>query len=122
MPPKNRPAAIAALARGSSTGQAAAESGISARTLRRWLAEDPDFAAEVANARTDMLDGAVGAITAAAGEAVTALRDALTDTDGRNRVQAARVLLDALLPLRESLELEQRLAALEAAEQDRGRR
>jgi hypothetical protein len=122
VPPKNRPAAIAALARGATHTQAAAESGISARTLRRWLAEDPDFAAEVAEVRTGLLDEAVGRITAAAGEAVETLRGALTDPDGRNRVQAARVLLDALLPLRESLDLEQRIAALEAAEQDKGHR
>lgn len=122
VPPKNRPAAITALARGATYDQAATESGISARTLRRWLAEDPAFVAEVAEVRTTLLDSAVGSITAAAGEAVETLRGALTDPDGRNRVQAARVLLDALLPLRESLELEQRLSALEAAEQDKGHR
>ncbi|MEV1054997.1 hypothetical protein ACFWZR_04620 [Streptomyces sp. NPDC059017] len=43
------------------------------------------------------------------------LVDALDNEKGQARVQAARVLLDAVLALRESLDLEQCLAALEAA-------
>ncbi|MGG8409951.1 hypothetical protein ACM614_26960 [Streptomyces sp. 12297] len=111
--PYNRPAAILALARGGSSEDAANDSGASGRTIRRWM-EDPDFQAEVRDTRTEILSTAVGQLAAGAAEAVTALRAALHDADGRNRVQAARVLLESCLSLRESLDLEQRLAALEA--------
>ncbi|MGA5339026.1 hypothetical protein ACPCK3_07405 [Streptomyces griseoincarnatus] len=114
----NRPAAILALARGDTSEEAAREAGVSGRTVRRW-AEDPDFQAEVRAVRTEMLQHAVGQLAAGAIEAVTALRDALKDADGRNRVQAARTLLDAVLALRESLDLEERIAAIEAADRDR---
>lgn len=111
----NRPAAIVALARGATSEEAARESGVSGRTVRRWM-EDPDFQIEVRDTRTEMLSAAVGQLAAGAAEAIATLRDALDDEDGRTRVQAARVLLDACLSLRESLDLEQRLAALEAAQ------
>ncbi|MFC3347765.1 hypothetical protein ACFOOM_10060 [Streptomyces echinoruber] len=121
MPKQARPAAIIALARGATSEEAARESGVSGRTIRRWM-EDPDFQIEVRDTRTEILSSAVGQLAAGAAEAVTTLREALRDADGRNRVQAARTLLDACLSLRESLDLEQRLAALEAAEEEARRR
>lgn len=113
----NRPAVIVALARGATSEEAAREAGVSGRTVRRWM-EDPDFLADVRDTRTELLQHAVGQLAAGAVEAVTTLREALRDADGRNRVQAARVLLDATLALRESLDLEERLAALEAAQKE----
>ncbi|WP_155059735.1 hypothetical protein [Streptomyces blattellae] len=119
---KGRTAAVFALAQGEPTSAAAKAAGVSTRTVERWCT-DPAFALEVRDMRTELLSTAVGQLAAGAAEAVTALRAALVDDDGRNRVQAARTLLDACLSLRESLDLEQRLAALEAAEDDReGRR
>jgi hypothetical protein len=115
MAPPNRPAAIVALARGATSEQAARDSGVSGRTVRRWM-EDPDFQLEVRDTRTEMLSAAVGRLSASAAEAIETLREALADDDGRTRVQAARVLLDACLSLRESLDLEQRIAALEATD------
>ncbi|WP_435272199.1 hypothetical protein [Streptomyces parvulus] len=115
---QNRPAAILALARGATSEDAAREAGVSGRTVRRW-AEDPDFQAQVRDARTEMLQYAVGQLAAGAIEAVTTLREALKDSDGRNRVQAAKTLLDATLALRESLDLEERIAAIEAADRER---
>jgi arginine/lysine/ornithine decarboxylase len=119
MPKPSRPAAVVALARGATSEEAARESGVSGRTVRRWM-EDPDFQIEVRDTRTEILSTAVGQLAAGAAEAVTTLRAALRDADGRNRVQAARTLLDAVLSLRESLDLEQRLAALESAKQAEG--
>jgi hypothetical protein len=51
---------------------------------------------------------------------VDTLVDALTTEKGQARVQAAKVLLDATLSLRESLDLEERIKAIEASTQDRG--
>jgi hypothetical protein len=115
---KGRTAAVLALAQGEPTSVAAAAAGVSKRTVERWC-NDSEFAFEVRDTRTELLNTAVGQLAAGAAEAVTALRAALVDDDGRNRVQAARTLLDAVLSLRESLDLEQRLAAIEAAEDDR---
>ncbi|MFE6742323.1 hypothetical protein [Streptomyces tubercidicus] len=119
---KGRTAAVLALAQGEPTRAAAKAAGVSTRTVERWCT-DPEFALSVRDTRTELLNTAVGQLAAGAAEAVTALRAALVDDDGRNRVQAARTLLDAVLSLRESLDLEQRLAAIEAAEDDKeGRR
>lgn len=112
-----QPAAVLALAQGRTNGQAATDAGVSTRTVLRWL-EDEDFRREVDDARTTLLRLAVGRLAAASTQAVDTLVDALTTEKGQARVQAARTLLDACLKLRESLELEERIAALEAA--DRG--
>ncbi|URN12500.1 hypothetical protein LUW77_14975 [Streptomyces radiopugnans] len=116
--PKNRTAAVLALARGDDSEQVGREAGVSGRTVRRWLADDPTFALDVRDARTELLSLAVGRLAAASTKAVDTLVDALDNERGQARVQAARVLLDACLALRESLDLEQRLAALEAAERE----
>ncbi|MEU9758892.1 hypothetical protein [Streptomyces sp. NPDC047985] len=114
MTSKNRPAAVVALARGNTAEQAAREAGVSGRTIRRWM-EEAEFGREVTATRTELLQLAVGQLAAASTKAVATLVDALDNEKGQARVQAARVLLDAVLALRESLDLEQRLAALEAA-------
>lgn len=114
---QNKPAAILALARGATSEDAAREAGVSGRTVRRWM-DDEDFQADVRDTRTEMLQHAVGQLAAGAVEAVTALREALKDTDGRNRVQAARTLLDATLTLRETLQIEERLSAIEARQRE----
>ncbi|MFE3940590.1 hypothetical protein ACFXPV_01710 [Streptomyces sp. NPDC059118] len=114
MTSKNRPAAVVALARGNTAEQAAREAGVSGRTIRRWM-EEPEFGRQVMATRTELLQLAVGQLAAASTKAVATLVDALDNEKGQARVQAARVLLDAVPALRESLDLEQRLAALEAA-------
>lgn len=117
MTEKNRPAAVLCLAQGQTTGQAAKAAGVSGRTILRWL-DDPDFRHEISDTRTELLQLAVGRLAAGATKAVDALVDALDTERGQARVQAARTLLDACLSLRESLDLEQRLAALESADRE----
>jgi len=121
MTSKNRPAAVVALAQGRTNRQAATAAGVSTRTIVRWLTA-PEFRQEVADARTELLQLAVGRLAAASTKAVDALVDALDNERGQARVQAARTLLDACLALRESLDLEQRLATLETAENENGGR
>ncbi|WP_157880128.1 hypothetical protein [Streptomyces natalensis] len=120
MTSRNRPAAVLALAQGRTNGQAAKAAGVSGRTILRWL-DDPAFQREVADNRTELLRLAVGRLAAASTKAVNALVNALDNERGQARVQAARTLLDACLSLRESLDLEQRLAVLEADEEGRRR-
>ncbi|MGW2580630.1 hypothetical protein ACWCYZ_04700 [Streptomyces virginiae] len=114
----NRPAAVLALAQGRSNHQAATDAGVSTRTVLRWR-EDEQFLQDIAEARTQLLRLAVGRLAAGAVKAVDTLVDALDTERGQARVQAAKVLLDATLALRESLDLEERLTALEAERRDR---
>jgi hypothetical protein len=111
-------AVITALAQGHTTGQAAKVGGISTRTVLRWL-DQPDFRQEVADTRTELLQLAVGRLAAVSTAAVDTLVDCLDSERDMARVQAAKVLLDATLALRESLDLEQRIAAIEAADAER---
>lgn len=105
--------AVLLLARGMTTDKAGEAVGASGRTVRRWR-EDPDFEAAVQAARRALLDEAVCALGVAARDAIATLHAALTDESANIRVRAASVLLNALPSVSEHVELEQRLAALEA--------
>ncbi|MFB6889424.1 helix-turn-helix domain-containing protein [Kitasatospora sp. NPDC056327] len=106
------------IARGTSVDQAARDTGVSARTIRRWR-EEPDFENEIQTARRAILAEAVAALGAAVRDAVTALHQALKDPSPGIRVRAASVLLSSLPAISEHAELNERLAALEAAAEDR---
>jgi hypothetical protein len=89
--------AIAALLSEATVQQAAAKAGVSYATLRRWLKE-PAFASAYRLARRELVEGAVGRIQAATGQAVDTLlavaRDGKKDSD---RVRAAAAVLDHAL-------------------------
>jgi hypothetical protein len=61
--------AISALLCAGTLQQAAAKAGISYSTLKRWLG-DSSFSRAYRNARRELVDGAVGRIQAATGQAV----------------------------------------------------
>ena len=86
--------AIAALLGAPTVAAAAVQAGVGERTLRRWLKE-PGFLAAYRNARRELVEGAVGRVQAAAGQAVDMLlavaKDGARDGD---RVRAAVALLD----------------------------
>lgn len=111
-------AVLLALAIGSTMTDAACAGGVSERTVRRWMT-DPTFAARVAELRAELLGRTVGALVDASLDAVATLRACLTAKSEAIRVRAATALLNALVVVRESVDLEQRLAALEAADRDR---
>lgn len=119
---RNADAALITALAGGATQQAAAEAaGVSERTVRRRLAS-PDFASRVAEARTELVRRAVAMLAEASGAAVETLRALLQDAPPAVRLGAARAVLELGVKLRESEELEARIAALEAAaEQPRGR-
>src|SRR5205807_7289241 len=97
--------------------------GVSVRTAYRRLA-DPAFARRLAQARDELISGALGELVECASEAVATLRALLRASDERVRLGAAKSTLEQLLRLRETLTLSQRLATLERALQQRngGRR
>jgi hypothetical protein len=86
--------AIAALLEESSIQAAAVRARVGERTLRNWL-QLPAFGAAYRRARRNLVEGAIGRIQAATGQAVDTLlavaRDGAKDSD---RVRAAVALLD----------------------------
>lgn len=118
-----RPAAVAALAAGSTMPEAAAAAGVGVRTVARWRA-DPAFMADVQATRRAMIDRAAGRLagkmTGAADVLVAIAEDAAQPAAVRCR--AAVAVLDIGLKLADALDLadrvaavEERLAALDAA-------
>lgn len=90
-------ALIAALLTEPTHASAAAKAGVSEATLYRWL-RLPDFLRAYRRARWELVEGAVGRIQAATGQAVdTLLTVAKTGAKDSDRVRAAAVLLDHAL-------------------------
>jgi hypothetical protein len=79
---------------------AAQRTGISERTLDRYLA-DPGFARRYSEARAAAYTEALADVQAAASEAVSALRRNLRGEDPKAEVAAARTILDFALRARD---------------------
>jgi hypothetical protein len=88
-------ALVTALAAGGSPAAAAAHAGCCERTVYRWL-EDPAFRRKVEAARADMVQQAVGQLSALGGMATQALQGLLKDPAGAVRLGAARTILEHL--------------------------
>ncbi len=112
--------AIEALLTTKSTAEAATLSGVGVRTLERWR-RAPAFVDAYRAASRERLGETVGLVRAVAGEAVSALRDALKDERTANRIRAASVLLDCAIKV-EVDDLARRIEALEAMQQGAGSR
>lgn len=106
--------AIAALLSERSIDAAAKAAGIGQTTMHRWLNDDL-FVAALRQAEAGLLDAATRRLLALQGDAIDALQNVLQDGDTPpgTRVQAARVVLEAMLKLRDSWQVEQRLTMLE---------
>lgn len=115
---RNQERAITALLSHSTIGLAAQACGISEATLWRWL-QLPDFQQRYRAAQQTVFANAVAELQKGTTEAAEALRAVLKDPLAKpgEKVSAARVILEFSLRTRESLELEERLRALEAAQQ-----
>jgi hypothetical protein len=100
------------LASGKGVKAAAAEVGVGERTAHTWL-DDPAFDALVGALRRRLLDEAVGRLAGAAAGAVETLVSLSRDGTGSVQVKAALGILDMLIKVRESIDLEGRVAALE---------
>jgi hypothetical protein len=110
--PKRDEALVLALAAGRTVREACCKAGISERTAFRRL-EDSAFRRRVTEVRADMVQRALGKLADNAAAAADTLRK-LLKADGENvKLGAARSILELGNRLRESVELEQRLAALE---------
>jgi hypothetical protein len=101
------------IASGRSIKAAALETKCGERTVHGWL-DDRRYRSLVAELRHRMLDGAVGALAEATNEAVSRLKELLDDEHPNVRLRAALGILEAAVRLREHVELERRIATLEA--------
>jgi len=104
---------LLALACGATVEAAAAKAGVSESTAYRRL-KIPAFQERLRDLRADMVQRTAAMLTAAAGEAVKTLlalqRDAVPPA---TRLGAARAVLEMGMKVRETAELEQRIAAIE---------
>ena len=104
----------AALATGGSIIDAATRFGVGRRTIHRWMAES-EFRYRISELRSELLSEAAGRSAGAICEALATLQEILTDGEqsGNVRVSAARCLIDSCLKIRETVDLDDRLKALE---------
>lgn len=112
---KNADAALlAALAGGATIAQAAQQAGVSERTAHRRLAE-PAFRAQLDAARAELVRATLGRLLRHGTAAADALVRLLEQAPPATRLGAARAIIELGGKLRESEDIERRLAALEAA-------
>ncbi len=92
----------------------AVKAGITPRTLYRWL-NDPPFVAAYREARRQAVQRATGRLQQAASDAVTTLRDVMTDATAPApaRVNAAKSVLDLAVKAVEIEDLTARIETLE---------
>ena len=103
---------VAALASGSTVRDAAKSAGVAERTAYRRL-ENADFRSRVQEARKVMFEQTLNKI-ASAGAAAAQQLVALLNANSENvQLGAARSVLELGSRLRENIELEERLSALE---------
>lgn len=104
---------ILALASGAAVRDAARQSGFSERTIYRRL-KDAKFRQRVKSAQANMLERGVAMLADSCCDSVQTLRKALQSPDDRVKISAARSILMLAGRLHQSVELEERLAALES--------
>jgi predicted DNA-binding transcriptional regulator AlpA len=90
---KNTEKALAALLNASSIKDAASISGLSEETLYRYL-RDEDFKNEYEQAKRQVVESAISALTASANEAVETLRRNLNCDNPQAEIRAAQLILD----------------------------
>src|SRR5262245_45187324 len=111
---KNEDALLLALACGATVEAAARQCDLTERTIYRRLKE-PEFRAKLQDLRTDMVRRAAGMLTAAASQSVgTLLALQKASVPAPVRLGPAKAVLELGIKVRELVDLETRIAALEA--------
>jgi transposase len=113
LPPRRERAALL-LASGHTQQQAAAEVGVSERTVREWLT-DPRFVECVAALQAQLFSEAVGRLARVAGKAAQTLERLLDSANDNVSLGAAKAVLEVGPRLKEAVVLAQELAELKAA-------
>ena len=116
-----RDAVLAALVSGNTIKGAAQITGTNEKTIRRWLTE-PEFAAEVAQARAEVTKDIIHGLISKAETAIATLDGVMTAerVSAHAKVQAARTILEFAVKAIEQAEIIERIEELEkrAAEVD----
>ena len=118
---KGDDALLLALAAGKTVREAARAAGISERTATRRVA-DPAFRRRVAELRAEMVSLALGKLADGMSDAAGTLRKLLKAKGESVRLGACRAMLEMGVKLRESVELEAQLTALESKLIEKGER
>ena len=108
---------IVALAGGQTVQAAARAAGVGESTVFRRL-RDAAFRGAVAAARAEVTARALGKLAAASTAAASTLRKLLNAESEAVKLSAARSILELGTKLREAVELEQRIVALEAKDNE----
>lgn len=113
MPPRQA-RFVTAMVTAPTVPDAARQAGISVRTAQRYL-HDPDVQAALGRAFDDSLIQVTRQVNAALGRTLSVLEAIVDDPHAptHSRVAAARLLLDAGIRLRQTLDLAQRVNSLE---------
>lgn len=114
-----RQRAIAALMAYPNVRSAAEACGVGERTLYRWMAEDKEFAAQLAAAEAELVDQTARRLLSLTNDAIRSLAQlsAAAEDDGV-RLRTAVAILDQAARWRESVSIEKRVVALEQGVQD----
>src|SRR5262245_23878296 len=107
------------LAGGMTVADVAKSVNLTERSVYRRLAEDPTLKARVNELRSQMLDSVVGKLATLAGAAHGTLAKAMLTAPSALSVRAALGVLDSVIKLRTSVEVDERLRALEEANANR---
>lgn len=113
--PKQEAAAFA-LAAGATLDEAASKSGAGLTTIKTWSATIPAFYRRVTELRGEMTARAMGRLVDSMASAADTL--GFLSRKGKSemvRLSAARAVIELGVKLRESVELEQRIVALEVS-------
>ena len=102
------------LAWGFSVVEAAAKSGASQRSIFRWKADDPEFLALVRSIRADIRSQATGQLALISVKAAAKLAALLDSPNEHVQLGAVRVALTAERAAAELMDLQERMAAIEA--------
>jgi hypothetical protein len=106
--------ALEALARGCTYSQAGDLAGVTAKTIQRWM-RDPSFARRLSERRGDRLSQVTGLLLDATTEAVAVLRQECREAErASDRLRAASLLLTLASRMHDRLDVETRLAEVEA--------
>jgi HEAT repeat protein len=100
------------LAAGRTFVEAAQAAGVNDRTVRRWW-EETAFRHRVCELRTAAVERSLGRLSDAMTAAADELRELLSAESENVRLGAARSLIELGVKLRDSVELTERVAALE---------
>jgi hypothetical protein len=111
--------AIAALLDLPTVKAAARKAGVGERTLRVWMKHDEAFRRAYAEARRRFLELSLGRMSRASGRAVTTMIRMMGAADAAVALRAAQGLVDRAVKGAETLDILERLEALEAAQRQR---